>query len=379
MYNKYNSSYHKNQSNKSYVYGKEIIPFLKESFSINSVIDIGSGICGFLKAANEFDIEDVIGVDGDYVNPNDLLVKKENFIPYNLENKLNLKRKFDLVVSLETAEHIDKKFAQTFIDTITSLGNLVLFSAAQIGQGGVNHVNCQSLQYWEDLFNLFNFEKHSNIVYEFTKDKEHISQWYRKNAVLYKKKKTLKKIDIELPEIEIEDFGRRPTHKNDIAALFYLIDSCKGNILEIGTWYGKTTYELAKRFPSKTIYTIDYMEDDLILREIEYKTRANKDDLCKYAKHLPNVEFIYENSETYDFNNLKNVDFIFIDGNHSFEGVKIDSEKSIDYLNKNNGGIISWHDIKTGNITEVPEYMYHIDKSYMIYSINNSNIGFMKI
>lgn len=180
--------------------------------------------------------------------------------------------------------------------------------------------------------------------------------------------------------VEVQDFGRRPTSKHDISALLYLMKSCGGDFVEIGSWYGKTTYEIATRFPRKRIYTMDYIEKDLILDPASNRALIeDKDDLCKYAKNLYNVDFIYANSHTYDFNNFINVDFFFIDGDHSFDGVKIDSEKAAEYLIKNSGGIIAWHDVHTKNLTQVPDYMQYLAKTENIYYIKDSNIGYWKI
>lgn len=192
----------------------------------------------------------------------------------------------------------------------------------------------------------------------------------------------IKHVAPDYPIIEPKNFGRRPTNLYDISALLYLIRlSCKKNILEIGTWYGKTTYEIASKFPEKTIFTMDYMEDDLVLNEHETKHRASKEDLCKYPKEeaLGNVNFIYANSHTYDFNQFLNVDFFFIDGDHSFDGVKIDTEKSIDYLKSHNGGMIAWHDVHTKNLTQVPDYMQYLSKSVDIYYLKDTNIGYMLV
>lgn len=189
---------------------------------------------------------------------------------------------------------------------------------------------------------------------------------------------------IELPESEIvhvQDFGRRPTSKNDVSTLLWLIKKhCNGNILEIGTWYGKTTYELAVRHPEKKVYTMDYMELDLNLSENEIKTRVKlKREIGAYAKSCENVVFLYENSQIFDLDSLHGVDFIFIDGNHSYEGVKTDTEKSIEYLRKNGGGTIAWHDVKTRRITQVPDYIDHLSKTMDITNFTNANIGFISV
>jgi hypothetical protein len=190
----------------------------------------------------------------------------------------------------------------------------------------------------------------------------------------------IKNVTPKFPIVEVQDFGRRPTTKFDISALIFLMQLCKKNFVEIGAWYGKTTYEIASRFSQKIIYTMDYIGEDLILDESSNRALIkNKDDLCNYAKHLPNVDFIYANSHTFDFNRFENVDFFFIDGDHGFDGVKTDTEKAIAYLKDYGKGTIAWHDIHTKNLTQVPDYMQHLAKTEDIYYIKDTNIGFIKV
>lgn len=62
-----------------------------------------------------------------------------------------------------------------------------------------------------------------------------------------------------------------------------------------------------------------------------------------FSKGLKNVEHIGANSFTYNFNQLPKFDLIFIDGDHSYEGVRNDTQKMFDML-KNETSIIVWHD-----------------------------------
>jgi hypothetical protein len=61
-------------------------------------------------------------------------------------------RRFDLVMSLEVAEHLPHECAELFVNTLVSLGPVVLFSAAIPGQGGTHHLNEQWPDYWAGLF-----------------------------------------------------------------------------------------------------------------------------------------------------------------------------------------------------------------------------------
>ena len=60
--------------------------------------------------------------------------------------------KFDLVVSLQVAEHIPFEFADDLVRGMVAMSDNVFFSAAEPGQGGIGHINCQSMEYWTEKF-----------------------------------------------------------------------------------------------------------------------------------------------------------------------------------------------------------------------------------
>ncbi len=67
---------------------------------------------------------------------------------------LTLMDPHDLVLCLEVAEHIDQSLSSAVVASIWNNcrpGGWVIWSAAQPGQGGVGHVNCQPTQYWREL------------------------------------------------------------------------------------------------------------------------------------------------------------------------------------------------------------------------------------
>jgi 2-polyprenyl-3-methyl-5-hydroxy-6-metoxy-1,4-benzoquinol methylase len=61
---------------------------------------------------------------------------------------LDLEKEFDLVVSLEVAEHLPASAADQFVNTLVKHGKKILFSAAIPGQGGQDHLNEQWPDYW---------------------------------------------------------------------------------------------------------------------------------------------------------------------------------------------------------------------------------------
>lgn len=137
---------------------QEIVPLVIEMFRPRSVVDVGCGAGSWLAAFQRHGVVEIQGVDGDYVSRAQLEISPEQFRPFDLTKPLHLDRQFDLVVSLEVAEHLPPEAAQTFVRSLTRLGPAVLFSAAIPGQGGVNHLNEQWPDYWARLFRAEGYE-----------------------------------------------------------------------------------------------------------------------------------------------------------------------------------------------------------------------------
>lgn len=163
---------------------KLLLPFLLRELEIGSVLDVGCGQGAWLSVWKKLGIQDVIGIDGNYVDRERLLIPKTSFVPGNLAEKFDLGRRFDLVQSLEVAEHLPAQSAAVFVDSLVKHGDLVLFSAAPKGQGGDNHVNEQDYDYWRTLF-----AKHDYVAIDYLrpliKTEEAIEPWYRYNPILY--------------------------------------------------------------------------------------------------------------------------------------------------------------------------------------------------
>lgn len=170
--------------------GREVIPVVLKYVQPASVIDIGCGIGTWLSAWKENGIKDVLGVDGDYVKAEELLVDKTEFVPFNLETGYKSHRKYDLVTSLEVAEHIKPPSAKIFVDSLCSLGDVILFSAAIPYQEGTLHFNEQYPGYWAKLFAENGF-----VVVDVIRDKvwlnEKVSWWYRQNMLFFVRKEAL--------------------------------------------------------------------------------------------------------------------------------------------------------------------------------------------
>jgi SAM-dependent methyltransferase len=164
---------------------RTISALLREALVIDSVLDIGCARGTWLGAWREGGIAQILGVDGDYVATERLVIPRDCFVAANLATPIDLQRKFDLVQSLEVAEHIPAPAAEQFVDNLVRhSAGLILFSAAPPGQGGEFHVNEQPYDYWREKFDRRGFTAYDYIRPLIAHDKS-VSFWYRYNAVLY--------------------------------------------------------------------------------------------------------------------------------------------------------------------------------------------------
>ena len=163
---------------------REILKIVKETLNPSSVVDIGCGTGAWLKVWLELGVEDILGIDGDYVLPDQLLVPLDRFRAMDLSRPTELSRQFDLVQSLEVAEHLPEEAAGSFISFLCSLGPVVLFSAAIPLQGGANHVNEQWPEYWAKLFLAKGYVAIDNIR-DRVWDHPDIDFWYCQNTLVF--------------------------------------------------------------------------------------------------------------------------------------------------------------------------------------------------
>lgn len=108
---------------------------------------------------------------------------------------------------------------------------------------------------------------------------------------------------------------------------------------EIGTWRGESIANVAAVVPECV---------SLSLSEDEMRALGWTEDYVKisrfFSKDLPNVTHIKADSRTYDFSpHYSTCDLVFIDGDHSYEGVRSDTQSALRLL-RDRSSVIVWHD-----------------------------------
>lgn len=180
----YNAKFHAANESGSTESAKQTVPLLLDLIGMRSVCDVGCGVGAWLAVFIDNGVSDVLGLDGEYVDRATLKIPMSYFRPTDLNRPFSLDRTFDAVISLEVAEHLRPTRAAGFINDLTALSSVVIFSAAIPGQGGRGHVNEQWPDYWVNLF-----KDRGYICVDAIRQKiwenEGIKFWYRQNILVF--------------------------------------------------------------------------------------------------------------------------------------------------------------------------------------------------
>ena len=156
MSSPYSSRYYEGLKEDSAGSARAVVPLVLKLFPARTVVDVG---CGSGTWAKEYAAAgtDILGIDGQIVRDEQLVIPAERFLRRDLGQPLALDRRFDLVNCLEVAEHLAETRAGGFVADLCRLGDVVVFSAAVPGQGGTHHVNEQWPSYWLPKFQAQGF------------------------------------------------------------------------------------------------------------------------------------------------------------------------------------------------------------------------------
>jgi SAM-dependent methyltransferase len=121
--------------------------FIAEKNQPTSVLDIGCGVGAYLALFKRIGATRVVGIDG--VPAMATVLAEDEYIVMDLSLPLCLGCMFDLVVCTEVVEHLSAADADVVLESIVRhAGHTIIFSAAEPGQDGHGHINCQPVSYW---------------------------------------------------------------------------------------------------------------------------------------------------------------------------------------------------------------------------------------
>lgn len=180
----YSAAFFDHQAPDSIRSAERVVPILNDMFRPGSVVDVGCGVGGWLSVFQRNGIEDVYGLDGDWVQTEQLRIDPEKFHRIQLESPFRLDRRFDMAISLEVAEHLSEGSALGFVESLTRLAPLVVFSAALPMQGGTNHRNEQWPDFWARLFDRTGYQVF-DVIRPRIWSLADVCYWYRQNMLIF--------------------------------------------------------------------------------------------------------------------------------------------------------------------------------------------------
>jgi len=155
-----------------------------------TVVDVGCGTGPLLEALRKRGCQ-VLGLEYSeaalqYCRRRKIDVRKFNLERDILEDDLT----FDVVISMEVAEHLPDKVAGRYVDLLTRLSSVIVFTAAPPGQGGTDHVNEQPPSYWISKFRAVGFlhdEGLSRGWRERWRDGNIVDSMYYQNLMIFRR------------------------------------------------------------------------------------------------------------------------------------------------------------------------------------------------
>ena len=151
-----------------------VVPAIMQLLEPTSVLDVGCGKGEWLDAFGDTVFR--MGVD---ISPRD--DEDIAFLQRDLTKPLDIGFTFDLVLCLETGEHLPEDAADTLVGTIAHHANhYAVFGAAIPGQAGNGHINCQTPEWWHAKFAAYGFEARDTLRPLI--QHPDVAAWYRNNT-----------------------------------------------------------------------------------------------------------------------------------------------------------------------------------------------------
>ena len=164
-------------------FAKRLAQWITDNLAPEKVLDIGCGPGTYVDCFQELGVN-AIGYDSDArVDGSAHLICKSLF---------ELQETADVVLCMEVAEHIDGSNNQQIVEVMANAlepGGILIWTAAKPGQGGVGHINCQTKEYWAELFASQPLERCSDIenqLIDAMKAGYHMG-WFVQNLLVYQK------------------------------------------------------------------------------------------------------------------------------------------------------------------------------------------------
>ena len=166
---------------------------ITQVFAPRSAVDVGCGTGALLEALRESGCQ-VHGLEYADAALEYCRQRHLDVVKFDLKRDVyRSDRSFDVAVSLEVAEHLPEKSAGRYLDLLSAVSPVVIFTAARPGQGGAGHLNEQPAEYWIARFRERGFEhlaEPSALWRESWRVSGRVESWYYENLMIFRRERS---------------------------------------------------------------------------------------------------------------------------------------------------------------------------------------------
>jgi hypothetical protein len=184
-----------------------------------------------------------------------------------------------------------------------------------------------------------------------------------------------------------EWFRPTPSYGIDLIVLCLIAKLTRPKVIfEIGTLRGSSALHFAMSSPGAQIYTLDLPSSvrpslpTTIMDETHVEHHAGvKSYYFSGREEQERIHPLFGDSSTFDFSPFAGqVDLFFVDGAHSYEYVRNDTEKALQCVRP--GGVIAWHDYGRAGVNGVTRWLHEFRESGRdVYRVPGGSLAYMRV